>query len=115
MLLAGGYGSDAARLALVELDQRGSGEAAAMLATRKMPLRLAGSERSTLLTGRGDILHLIDGDRWHRCRVGMPSLPSLIHRTDRLGVILPSAGTDPRVRSTRPISRSARATGFWRG
>ena len=70
MLLAGGYGSDAARLALVELDQRGSGEAAATLATWQMPLRLAGSEKSMLLTGRSDTLHLIDGDRWHQWRVG---------------------------------------------
>lgn len=70
MLLAGGYGSDAARLALVELDQRGSGEAAVTLATWQMPLRLAGSERPMLLTGRADTLHLIDGDRWHRWRVG---------------------------------------------
>lgn len=67
MLLAGGYGSDAARLALVELDQRGSGEAAVPLATWQMPL--AGSERPMLLTGRGDTLHLIDGDRWHQWRV----------------------------------------------
>lgn len=69
ILLAGGYGSDAARLALIELDQRGSGEAAVPLATWQMPLRLAGPERPTLLTGRGDTLHLIDGDKWHRWRV----------------------------------------------
>jgi hypothetical protein len=82
MLLAGGYGSDAARLVLVELDQPGNGETAVPLATWQMPLQLAGSERPMLLTGRSDTLHLIDGDIWHRWRVG-DAVTALAHPQDR--------------------------------
>ncbi|MEH3102634.1 MAG: hypothetical protein PGN12_01850 [Sphingomonas phyllosphaerae] len=82
-LLAGGYGDDAARLALVELGGDGQGEEVGMLASWRLPLveRIStGHEHSTLvehfiwerpalLTGRGDVLHLVRDGIWYRWRV----------------------------------------------
>jgi hypothetical protein len=77
-LVAGGYRDDAARLALVQVNGSGNGEEAALLATWRMPLRSAPPAQNdegpvwkspTLLTGRGDTIHLIDDDMWHRWRV----------------------------------------------
>ena len=66
-LLAGGYGGEANRVALVSLDGTGRGEAARQLANWSLPMRprKAASEwepvweRPTLLAGRGDVLHLV--------------------------------------------------------
>ena len=77
-LVAGGYRDDAARLALVRLDGSGKGEEAVSLATWRMPLRSAPPAREewapvweppALLTGRGDILHLVDDGGWRQWRV----------------------------------------------
>lgn len=77
-IVAGGYRDDAARLALVLLEEPGTGEAAVPLATWRMPLRPAASaqndwapvwEPPSLLAGRGDTLHLVDDGRWHQWQV----------------------------------------------
>ncbi len=77
-LVAGGYHAEAARLALVQLEGPGNGDASMPLATWRMPLRPAPSaqhdwapawERPALLTGRGDAVHLVDDGRWHQWRV----------------------------------------------
>ncbi|MDH7975731.1 hypothetical protein QH494_26390 [Sphingomonas sp. AR_OL41] len=77
-LVAGGYRDDAARLALVHLDEPGSGQPAVPLATWRMPLRPAPPplndwapvwETPSLLTGRDSTLHLIDDGKWHQWRV----------------------------------------------
>lgn len=77
-LVAGGYGDDAARLALIKLEEPGNGHEAVPLATWRMPLRWAPSsqnewapvwEAPALLTGRGSSLHLVDHGRWHQWRV----------------------------------------------
>lgn len=77
-LLAGGYGEEASRLVLVELGEPGLGEEAAVLATWVLPLRrLPPSDNEwapvwgdpSLLTGRGDTLHLVDDGVWYRWRV----------------------------------------------
>jgi hypothetical protein len=77
-LVAGGYGADAARLALLRLDGAGEGEGVQLLATSHLPLRPAAPtdhrwapvwERPNLLAGRGDTLHLVDDDIWYRWRV----------------------------------------------
>ncbi len=84
-LVAGGYRDDSARLALMQLEEPGDGEKAAVLAAWRMPLRPAPPAKNewapvweppALLTGRGDTLHLIDDGKWHQWR--MPSLPSAI-------------------------------------
>ena len=83
-LLAGGYGNDAARIALVELGGDGQGEEVRMLASWRLPLvdrvpvehqhaSLAEHliwERPALLTGRGDMLHLVQQGIWYSWRVG---------------------------------------------
>ncbi len=77
-LLAGGYNKEASRLVLVELVGNGLGEKAPLLATWTLPLRrLPPSDnewapvwhRPSLLTGRGDTLHLVDDGCWYRWRV----------------------------------------------
>lgn len=77
-LIAGGYGDDAVRLALVQLEEPGTGEEMQLLATWRMPLRRAPPslndwapvwEQPALLRGRGDTLHLIDDGKWHQWRV----------------------------------------------
>lgn len=77
-LVAGGYRDDAARLALIKLEEPGNGEEAVVLGTWRMPLRAAPPvqndwapvwEQPALLTGHGDTLHLIDDGRWHQWRV----------------------------------------------
>jgi hypothetical protein len=77
-LVAGGYDDDAARLALIQLEQPGKGEEAMPLAIWRMPLRSAPQaqndwapvwERPALLAGRGNTLHLIDDGRWYQWRV----------------------------------------------
>lgn len=82
-LLAGGFGDDAARIALVELGGDGQGEEVRMLASWRLPLvdrvplghehaSLAEHliwERPALLAGRGDVLHLVQDDIWHSWRV----------------------------------------------
>lgn len=76
-LLAGGYGVEANRLALVSLDGTGRGEDARHIASWSLPMRqrTAASEREpawehpTLLAGRGDMLHLVDNEVWHMWRV----------------------------------------------
>lgn len=82
-LLAGGYGSDANRLALVTLDEEGQGGAARTVATWRLPLmpRLPQQnehpdiakhhpwQHPTLLAGRGDTIHLVVDGTWHRWRV----------------------------------------------
>lgn len=77
-LIAGGYGDDANRLALVLLDGPGQGEDVRVIAQWTLPLRrLPPStnewapvwDHPTVLIGRGDLLHLIyDGD-WYVWRV----------------------------------------------
>ena len=82
-LLAGGYGNDSSRLVLVSLEGSGTGEMARPIAEWQLPL--TASKRSefvtqemvanhlfeapTLLTGRGDTVHLIVGSNWFRYRV----------------------------------------------
>lgn len=76
-LLAGGYGSEATRLALVSLEGGGFGEDAQEVSSWSLPLRpRAGAyepdgvwEPPSLLMGRGDSIHLIDGDVWRVWRV----------------------------------------------
>ena len=77
-LVAGGYSDDAARLALIKLEEPGNGELAVRLGTWRMPLRPAPPaqnewapvwEPPSLLEGRGDTLHLIDDRRWHQWQV----------------------------------------------
>ena len=82
-LLAGGYGDDAARLALVELGGDGQGDEARMLASWRLPLvaRVPSEhehpslaehfiwERPSLLAGRGDMLHLVNEGIWYRWQV----------------------------------------------
>lgn len=82
-LLAGGYGADANRLALVTLDGEGNGCGAKTTATWRLPLaprRQQGDEPSdlaarhpwqhpTLLAGRADMIHLVQRESWHRWRV----------------------------------------------
>jgi len=65
VLLAGGYGVNADRLALVALDGNGEGEAARTVATWRLPP----APSRTLLTGRDDTIHLIRDGTWHRWRV----------------------------------------------
>ncbi len=83
ILLAGGYGADANRLALLALEGDGDGAAARIVATSQLPLVpnvLEPGERSEileyrpwryplLLAGRGDTIHLIQDGVWHRWRV----------------------------------------------
>lgn len=78
VLLAGGYGEDAARLTLVTLEGVAEGDSARPLVTTRLPLRPAAPtdrdwapvwERADLLTGRGDTLHLVDDNVWSRWRV----------------------------------------------
>lgn len=84
VLLAGGYGGQANRLALVLLDGVGRGEAAREIASWSLPLRPRAAanewepvwEHPTLLVGRGDVIHLIDGDVWRTWRVGDLARPS---------------------------------------
>ncbi|SDG01306.1 hypothetical protein SAMN05216557_10922 [Sphingomonas carotinifaciens] len=69
-LLAGGYEHD--RLALLSLPGTGAGEQAPVIATWSMPLPPGGSwasERTTLLVGRGDTIHLVQDEIWYRWRV----------------------------------------------
>lgn len=77
-LVAGGYGEDADRLALVSVDGEGTGQAAKQLARWSMPLRRSVSppnewapawEHPQLLVGRGDVLHLVDHGVWYRWSV----------------------------------------------
>jgi hypothetical protein len=77
-LLAGGYQKEANRLALVDLVENGVGEQAPVLAAWTLPIRpLPPSDnewapvwhRPSLLTGRGDTLHLVDDSVWYRWRV----------------------------------------------
>ncbi|MEG3085450.1 hypothetical protein U1707_17545 [Sphingomonas sp. PB2P12] len=82
-LLAGGYGDDATRLALVALDGDGQVEDTRMLTSWRLPLvkrvplehehpSLAEHfiwERPMLLAGKGDMLHLVNGDNWYSWRV----------------------------------------------
>jgi len=77
-LIAGGYSDDAARLALIQLEEPGNGNNAVPLATWRMPLRAASPaqndwapawEPPALLVGRGDTLHLIDDGRWYQWQV----------------------------------------------
>jgi len=79
-LLAGGYGADADRLALVTLYGKGNGNAAKILALWRLPLAPRAPQQGehpdvqaghlwqqpTLLTGRGDTIHLIQDTMWHR-------------------------------------------------
>ncbi len=76
-LLAGGYGGDANRLALVSLEGAGQGESTRLVAEWNLPMRSRGAanehgpawEPPALLGGRGDMLHLVDDDVWHVWRV----------------------------------------------
>lgn len=77
-LLAGGYQKEANRLALVDLVENGLGEQAPVIAAWTLPLRPPPPSdnewapvwhRPSLLTGRGDTLHLIDDSVWYRWRV----------------------------------------------
>jgi hypothetical protein len=77
-LLAGGYREEASRVALVALPGPGQGEDAVLLASWQLPLRRLPApendwapvwDQPTLLVGRGDTLHLVDGGVWHRWRV----------------------------------------------
>jgi hypothetical protein len=77
-LIGGGYREEANRLALVALEGDGHGEDARPLASWALPLRrLPPSTQEwmpvwdlpTLLVGRDDTLHLIDGGLWYRWRV----------------------------------------------
>lgn len=77
-LVAGGYRQEANRLALVALEGEGNGEDARLLGTWCLPVRRLPDPANewapvwnnpTLLTGRGDTLHLIDDGIWHRWRV----------------------------------------------
>ena len=83
VLLAGGYGADANRLTLVTLDGEGNGGAARTVASWRLPLAPRvpqPGERPEilehhpwqypmLLAGRGDTIHLIQDETWHRWRV----------------------------------------------
>jgi hypothetical protein len=83
VLLAGGYGLDATRLTLIALHGEGQGEDTRMLESWRLPLAkrvpLEGEhpsfaehfiwERPMLLAGKGDMLHLINGDTWYSWRV----------------------------------------------
>jgi len=77
-VLAGGYTNEANRLALVGLDGNGAGENASVLSTWHLPLRrlppsddngAAVWHHPSLLTGRGDTIHLVDDGIWYRWRV----------------------------------------------
>jgi hypothetical protein len=77
-LIAGGYGEDANRVALVDLAGEGSGDEAVMVARWTLPLRrLPPSPKDwdpiwsspTLLAGRGDVLHMVDDAVWTSWRV----------------------------------------------
>jgi hypothetical protein len=78
VLLAGGYGVEANRLVLLGLHGIGRGEDAREIASWSLPLhpRAAANEWEpvweppTLLVGRGDAMHLIDGGVWRTWRVG---------------------------------------------
>jgi hypothetical protein len=79
VLLAGGYSTEANRLALLKLEGKGLGEQVPVLATWTLPLRPLPPppdngwaptwDRPSLLTGRGDTLHLVDEGLWYRWRV----------------------------------------------
>jgi hypothetical protein len=83
-LLAGGYGLDGNRLALVSLSGRGAGEVAHEIASWSLPLRprtqenewAPAYEHPTLFMGRGDAIHLIDNDIWRTWRVDNLATPS---------------------------------------
>ncbi len=77
-LIAGGYGEDANRLVLVTLDGPGQGEDVCAIAQWALPLRRLPAptsqpapvwEHPALLTGRGDMLHLVDDGVWYCWRV----------------------------------------------
>ena len=82
-LVAGGSGRASHILRLVSLDGQGNGERAEVIATWFLPLHkrkpLAGEaaevaayhvwEQPSLLSGRGDTLHLIQGPEWRQWRV----------------------------------------------
>jgi hypothetical protein len=83
VLLAGGYGDDATRLVLVALQGDGRGENTRVLASWRLPLVKRVSlehehpslaehfiwERPMLLAGKGDMLHLVNGETWYSWRV----------------------------------------------
>jgi len=77
-LVAGGYGEDANRLALVDFAKDGGGTEASVIATWALPLRRLPRpandwapvwDRPILLSGRGDMLHLVDDGAWMRWTV----------------------------------------------
>ncbi len=100
-LLAGGYGDDAARLALVELGSDGQGEEVSMLASWRLPLveRVPPEhehashakhliwKRPALLVGCGDMLHLVDDGIWYVWQVG--DAVGGLGRTSRNGLSRP--------------------------
>ncbi len=77
-LIAGGYGAQANRVTLVALDEVGQGADVRQLASWDLPLRRLPPppnewapvwSHPDLLTGRGDVLHLVDNGVWQRWRV----------------------------------------------
>ncbi len=75
ILLAGRYGEDANRLALLALDGEGHGDQATVVACWAMPFHRPPPEQPhswnepTLLAGRGDTIHLVQDRNWYRWRV----------------------------------------------
>ena len=86
VLLAGGYGSEADRLTLLAVDGIGQGEDARAIARWGLPLRERARaeegepawEHPTLLVGRGDAIHLIEGDVWRTWRVSALAPPVVL-------------------------------------
>lgn len=89
-LIAGGYRAEANRLALVSLDGAGRGENARLVGSWRMPLRPRPAANEwepvwdppTLLTGRGDVLHLVSDGVWYRWRVADCAAASLTADAD---------------------------------
>jgi hypothetical protein len=65
VLAAGGYEENANRLVLVHLD-RDRGE---NVHEWRLPFSLAGPNPVAFVDGRGDQLHVVHGENWHRWRV----------------------------------------------
>ncbi|MGV3479978.1 MAG: hypothetical protein ACO1O3_08530 [Sphingobium sp.] len=67
VLLAGGYGREQSRLTLVRLSgAKLSGGTAQTIGT----LDFDSLDDAALVQGRGDTIHVVKGDRWHRITVG---------------------------------------------
>lgn len=65
VLAAGGYQEDANRVVLLRLHDR----AAETLGEWRLPFEVGYPAQVSLIDGRDDELHVVDGQEWHRWRV----------------------------------------------